>query len=126
MARQDIARRWPAVEPFYEKIHLPIAHVGDGLSFQNITSERRFEESAMQLFVSGEIRNDSAAPLLLPPVKVVAVGADGLVVQEWLIDAPAPQLDPGASAAFSSMIPAPQQAVAEVNLSFVDVDAHGD
>jgi len=95
-------------------------HLGDGLSLQQIRSERRYLEGGMQLVVEGEIHNESKGTRQVPDLQITALGPDGNIMQSWRIDAPAATLDPGASAPFQSAVNTPQGTVTEVNLKFIE------
>lgn len=94
--------------------------VGEGLTLQRISSERRFEAGAMQLVVDGQVRNESDEVLPVPDINVKALGAEKALIQSWRIPAPAATLAAGETAPFHSSIVAPTGAVMEVNLSFIE------
>jgi len=124
-ARDRVVKKWPALERFYYAIGLEIEHPGDGLILQNVRSERKFEDSFTQLVVSGEIRNASSKTRILPAIRATAMGADGSIIQGWQIDAPTVKLSSEAIVPFKSSIKAPESAVVEVTLSFVEMDKDG-
>jgi len=94
--------------------------VGAGLTLDQIRSERRFESGGMQLIVEGQVRNTSSETVTVPDIQARALGPDRSVIQSWRIEAPVATLPPGVSVPFHSSIVAPEGAVAEVNLNFIE------
>lgn len=123
--RENISKKWPAFEGVYYAIGLGVEHPEDGLSFQNVRSERKIEDGYTQLVVYGEIRNDSSKDKVLPAIRAKAIGADGGVMQDWQIDAPAVKLSTNASIPFRSSVKAPDGAVVEVTLMFLEIEKNG-
>ncbi|MDP9127036.1 MAG: zinc-ribbon domain-containing protein [Pseudomonadota bacterium] len=119
-----IAGHWPAAEVFYDAIGFHVYHFGEGLSFVEVRSELRYDGGQTTLSVEGKILNDTTNVQPIPKVKVTALGADGNGLQSWQIDAPAPRLFAGEAVPFKSSIIAPQSAVTEINLSFVEKNEH--
>jgi predicted Zn finger-like uncharacterized protein len=118
--RQDIAQKWPILEPIYEKVGLNIYQHGEGLSFEQVRSEMYFEGGIMKLGVEGKIQNGTRKVQLIPAIVATAIGSGGDVMQSWQIDAPASKVFPGERIKFRSAINAPQGTVAEVKLHFVE------
>lgn len=106
--------------PILKKMGLMSSPVGEGLSLQQIRSERRFEDGGMHLVLDGEIRNDSTETRPVPDIMAKALGPDRNVIESWRIEAPAATLPPGATAPFHSSIVSPQGTVVEINMIFVE------
>ncbi|MGE3623127.1 MAG: DUF3426 domain-containing protein [Bdellovibrionales bacterium] len=118
--RQDIAERWPVLEPLYETVGLHIYHVGEGLSLRQVRSEIRFEGGISNLIVEGEIYNDTAEAQKIPDILAAAIGPDGKTMQSWQIDVSEATVAPGATVPFTSSIRAPESNVTEIALHFVE------
>jgi predicted Zn finger-like uncharacterized protein len=118
--RHEIAETWPRLEPFYEKAGLHIYHYGEDLSFLGVRSELRYDSGRMFLDAEGRIHNSSRDIQQIPPITATAIGVDGKAVQSWHIDPPAATVAPGEDVPFRSSIDAPQDSIAEINLSFVE------
>lgn len=103
-----------------EVIGLTVNHATDGLSLQQVRSERRYIDGGMQLVVEGEVFNRSQVLSPVPDILVTAVGSDGKAIQDWKIDAPTATLAPGDKAPFQSTVAMPPGNVAEISLSFVE------
>ena len=118
--RHEIAEKWPVTEAVYDTLGLPIAHYGEGLSFVGVRSELRYESGKMLLVVEGKIHNGSSKVEEIPAITATALGVDGKTVQSWQIDAPTARVLPEEDVEFHSSIDAPKDAVAEINLNFVE------
>lgn len=94
--------------------------VGEGLVLEQIRSERRFESGGMQLVVEGDVRNTTQEAKKVPDIQAKALGPDKSVIQSWRIEAPVVTLPPNTTAHFYSSIVAPEGAVTELNLSFIE------
>ncbi len=88
------------------------------LSLLDVSSERRFENGAMQLVVDGRILNETAAAQNVPAIDATAIGPDGKTLHHWKIDPPAPAVEANASVTFHSVIATPEGSIAAVNLKF--------
>ena len=119
--RQMAALRWPFLEPYYNALGMGITHGGQGLSLQQIHSERRYEGGSVGLSVEGEIHNDTASDQDVPDILALAIGPDGSVMRSWRIDAPTPKLRPGEVARFETVTRTPPGTVVEVKLSFAEL-----
>lgn len=118
--RQDIAKTWPQMNRFYDAVGLHIYRYGEGLSFQQVRSELRYDSGETQLAVEGKVHNATKNSQVIPDILATAIGSDGATMQSWQIDAPAAKVAPGADVPFHSAINAPSGTVAEINLSFVE------
>jgi predicted Zn finger-like uncharacterized protein len=119
--RQHIARRWVFMEPAYNAVGLYIYYPGDGLEFDQVRSELKYDSGITKLILSGNIKNTTQNNQKVPTIVAEALGADGRVIQSWQIDAPAATLAPGGEASFSSSLDAPRGTVVNVNLNFAEM-----
>jgi hypothetical protein len=118
---QYIAKTWPLTQTAYHAIGLSSSPAqNERLVLQNISSERRYEDGAMQLIVQGEIKNVSKKPQGLPDLNVDAMGPDERIIQSWRIKPSPATLEVDSVLPFTSAILSPEGTVVEVNLSFVE------
>ena len=118
--RQNIAKKWPSLESFYDIIGFHIYRPGEGLKIEHVRSELHYEDGITRLMISGTIVNPTRKTQLIPPLVAAAVGSGGDVMQSWQIDPPAATLDPEGEMPFSSTINTPKGTVVEINLNFVE------
>ncbi|HAX91029.1 MAG TPA: hypothetical protein DCY07_02325 [Rhodospirillaceae bacterium] len=116
-----IAETWPSTKPYYQSIGLGKPAVSELLILQNVTSERRYIDGAMQLVVQGEIHNKSQKTQKIPPINVEALGPDERVIQSWRIPPAKATLSADSFLPFSSSIVSPEGTVTEVNLTFTEM-----
>ena len=119
--RQHIVHQWAFLEPVYNAVGLYIYYPGDGLEFDQVRSELKYDGGITRLFLDGKIKNKTKKNQKVPDIVAQALGPDGLPIQSWQIDAPTATLAPGAETAFSSSINAPKGTVVNVNLNFVEL-----
>jgi predicted Zn finger-like uncharacterized protein len=120
--RQQIAQNRPLIEKLYDSLGLVIYHYGgEGLSFEQVRSELRFDGGIMKLTVEGKIRNTTSFVQEIPDILASAIGPDGKTMQSWQIGAPAFRVFPGESVPFRSSINAPKGTVVDMNLSFIEI-----
>ena len=121
LGRRGIAASWPFMDKFYDAVGLHIYHYGEGLTFEQVRSELRYDGGITELWVEGKIRNGSQNVQDIPNILAAAIGADGKPIQSWQIDAPAIRVFSGEAMPFHSTIKAPEGTVTEINLSFVEM-----
>ncbi len=118
--RQQAAKMWPFTEGVYNKIGLHIYHAGEGLGFEQVRSELRYNGGITQLIIEGGIHNETRNTQQIPDILASAVGPDGKIMQSWQIDAPAARVFAGETLRFRSTINAPRGTVTEINLVFIE------
>jgi predicted Zn finger-like uncharacterized protein len=119
--RQSIARRWAFMETAYNAVGLTIYYPGDGLEFDQVRSELKYDSGITKLILNGNVKNTTQNNQKVPPITAQALGPDGRVIQSWQIDAPTATLAPGDEAPFSSSLNAPKGTVVNVNLNFAEM-----
>jgi len=122
--RQAIAEKWPVVEKLYDYVGLPIYHLGEGLRFVQVRSEKRYEDGETRLIVEGMIVNESGIEQPVPDLKVIALGPDGHQNQSWQARPKASSLGPRKAIAFETSAKAGEGAITEINLSFMGEAQH--
>lgn len=115
-----LIREWPHLQRYYIDLGLAQDPLKDNLEIQNIQSERRYMDGAMQLFVRGEIHSSAKKRQVIPAIVVEALGPDGHVIESWRIEPPQATMAPEETVSFSSSVVSPEETVVEVNLSFVE------
>jgi len=115
-----IIKNWPETQHIYIMLNLAKDPLKDNLVLANITSERRYQDGAMQLVVQGNIQSHARKRQVIPALSVEALGPDGRIIESWRIDPPKGTIDPGTTVPFLSSIISPEGTVVEVNLSFVE------
>jgi len=118
--RQHIAHKWSSMETFYNAIGLYIYYPGDGLEFNDVRSELKYDGGITRLILNGKIINKTKKNQKVPDIMAEALGPDGLAIQSWQINAPTATLAPDEEAVFTSSINAPKGTVVNVNLNFVE------
>ncbi len=119
--RQHIAKRWSSMEPLYNAVGLYIYYPGDGLEFDQVRSELRYDGGITKLILDGKIENKTKKNQKVPDIIAEAIGPDGAVIQSWQIDAPKATLGGEEEVGFSSLINAPKGTVVNVTLNFVEL-----
>jgi len=92
----------------------------DGLEFDQMRSELKYDDGITKLILNGKIKNKSKKSLNVPPIIAEAMGPDGSIIQSWQIDPPKAKLDPEEEAPFSSSINAPKGTVVNVIMNFAE------
>ncbi|MFA5040112.1 MAG: hypothetical protein WC464_00570 [Bdellovibrionales bacterium] len=117
--RQLIVKTLPGLRGSYSAVGLSVLPEWDGLIFDEVKSELKYDSGTMRLFVDGTIRNASDDTKRLPDIKARALGADGSVIQSWLIDAPAEVIEPWGMISFHSDVATPmERTIEDVYLEF--------
>ncbi|MGE4351562.1 MAG: hypothetical protein AB7E52_05165 [Bdellovibrionales bacterium] len=115
-----IIKHWPEAQSFYIEFGLAKDPLKDNLVLQNILSERRYVDGAMQLVITGEIHSHAQNRQVVPAIVIEAIGADEHIIESWRIDPPKATMDPNMTVPFSAMFLSPETTVVDVNLSFVE------
>lgn len=92
----------------------------DGLVFEDIISELRYDSGTMRLFVDGTIRNKSEDRIDMPDIKACALAADRSIIRSWIADGPVDKLEPGETVPFHTEIASSmERTIQDVSLEFV-------
>ena len=121
--REPIVKAIPELRGFYNALHLYIKRSGEGLVFDQVQSDLRYDGGTMWLHIDGVIRNDTSELQLIPNIKARALGPDRHIIQSWWVEAPAATIDAGGQVPFHTQIAAPMQRTIEsVYLEFYAQD----
>lgn len=124
--RQNVVKNHPDLRPLYDGMGLGIPHTGQGLVFDKVSSELRYDSGAMKLSVDGVIHNTTDDIQSIPDIKADARGADQAVIQSWWVDAPAATIPAGGEVPFHTEIGATtQHTIEDVYLEFTPREDKG-
>jgi predicted Zn finger-like uncharacterized protein len=92
----------------------------EGLAFDDVKSELKYDSGTMRLFVDGQIQNMTEERINIPGIRAKALGPDKRIIQNWVVEAPAATLEAGAKISFHTEVASPMEhTIQEVNLEFV-------
>jgi hypothetical protein len=89
-----------------------------GFELRKISSSRGIENGVPQLIIAGEVANLSQAVRAVPKLRIILRDHDGKDLQSVDFTVAALRLQPGASAAFRKIIPAPSLAASKAVVTF--------
>lgn len=117
---RSVIKKHPALAGYYEILGLSEHPEWEGLVFQEVKSELKFDGGGLKLFVDGEIQNNASKTKTLPDIKAHALGVDKSVIQSWWIEAPVATIEAGKKAAFhTNVVVALDRTIADVSLEFL-------
>ena len=117
--RQSIVKTLPGLRGSYNAVGLSVLPEWEGLIFDEVKSELRYDSGTMRLFVEGAIRNASDERKNIPDIRARALAADQSVIQSWLIDAPAATIEPWGMVPFHTDVATPmERTIEDVYLEF--------
>ena len=111
--RQPIVKAIPELRGFYEFLHLHISRSGNGLVFDQVKSELKYDGGTMWLNIDGVIHNTTSELQLIPDIKSRALGPDRHIIQSWWVESPAATIAPGGEVPFHTQVVAPMQRTVE-------------
>ncbi len=125
--RDPIVKAIPELRGLYEFLHLHIARSGNGLVFDQVKSELKYDGGTMWLNIDGVIHNTTTELQLIPDIKSRALGPDRHIIQSWWFQAPAATIAPGGEVPFHTQVVAPMQRTIEsVYLEFYSREEKSD
>ncbi len=120
LARHSIVKAVPALRGSYNAVGLAVVPEWDGLIFDEVKSELKYDSGTMKLYVDGSVRNATEEAKKLPDIKAQALGADKKVIQSWWVDAPAATIEPWGKVGFHTEVATPmEKTIEDVYLEFV-------
>jgi hypothetical protein len=118
--RNAIVKTLPVFRGFYTTFGANVPQKWEGLVFDNVKSELKYDSGTMKLFVDGVISNTTEKTKDIPDIKARALGADGSTIQSWWVDAPAPTIDASGSIPFHTEVATPmERTIEDVYLEFI-------
>lgn len=120
LGRYSIVKAVPALRGSYNAVGLSVLPEWDGLIFDEVKSELKYDSGTMKLFVDGDVRNATEEIKKLPDIKAQALGPDKKVIQSWWVDAPAATIEPWGKVNFHTEVATPmERTIEDVYLEFV-------
>ncbi|MDR3424719.1 MAG: zinc-ribbon domain-containing protein [Alphaproteobacteria bacterium] len=122
--RQPIVKALPALRGFYDSVGLSVPPSWDGLRFDQVKSDLRYDSGTMKLYVDGVIHNTTSEVQLIPDIRAQALGPDQKVIQSWQVDAPAATIAPEGDVPFHTEVAtAMEHTIEDVKLEFYARDS---
>ncbi len=115
LARNRIARAWPAAAHFYQALGIRVRLARARLVIRHVAPVRSGDE----LIVEGEITNTGDTELTVPHLRVALRDAYNNELAAKVIDPPTAQLAPGAVAHFSATFGHPSVHASGVAVTFI-------
>ena len=117
MGSSTVVRLLPATAPVYAALGIPVNV--RGLEFAGVAYEWQIDPRGRPaISIKGEVRNISREARSVPSVVVSFLDQDGLELFDWATPMRLSALQPGASAPFSTLVPAPPESVRKVEIRF--------
>lgn len=114
--RTELVRAYPALAGVYAAIGLPVNVVG--LTFDSPKTVMSYRDGKQVMLITARIRSTSARSVVVPPVLVSLIDANGRGLYEWTVDAKARDMEPGEVLDFSTEVNSPPPGVVTVRLTF--------
>jgi predicted Zn finger-like uncharacterized protein len=122
--RTEIVRQVPDLAGFYQVLGLGVNVIG--LEFRNVRTLRTLRDGDEVLAVDARIVGVSARRMIVPPVVVTLVDANGRPVYEWSVTPDARDLEAGEAVNFSTSLTDPPEGAETVRLTFTNGRARTD
>lgn len=115
--RQTVVRILPGSAAAYAAIGAPVN--SRGLEFTGVDTQWQIDPRGRPvLSITGQVRNVTRQPLVVPSVVFAFLDSDGLELFDWATPVRASALSPGQTVPFTSIVPAPPDAVRNVEIRF--------
>jgi len=125
--RQPIIKAFPSLRLFYSGLGLHVPHSGEGLIFDQVKSEIRYDSGTMKLYIDGVVHNTTPDTQLIPDIRARALGPDRHIIQSWWVEAPAATVSAGGDVPFhTEIVSTMQQTTEDVYLEFYSRDEQSD
>jgi predicted Zn finger-like uncharacterized protein len=118
MMRTEIVRQVPDLAGFYQVLGLGVNVIG--LEFRNVRTLRSLRDGAEVLSVEARIVGVSPRRVIVPPVVVTLLDADGRSVYEWSVTPDARDLEAGEAVNFDTTLTDPPEGADTVRLTFTN------
>jgi hypothetical protein len=127
LERRAIVKVLPKMHVLFDTIGLHVAPEWEGLIFNNVKSELKYDSGMMKLYVDGTVHNSTSEAQLIPSIKARAMGPDKGVIQSWMIEAPAATIESGGDVPFHTEVATSMEhTIEDVYLEFTSQDEKGD
>lgn len=114
--RVQVVERFPAMAGVYEAVGLGVNVVG--LDFTSVTTLRTLRDGKDVLIVSAQIVGLMREPVVVPPVVISLLDADGQGIYEWSVTPSVRDLMAGERATFDTQLVLPPGDAQRVRLTF--------
>lgn len=122
--RTEIVKLAPAMAGVYSAIGLGVNVVG--LEFSDVSTLMSKRGDSDVISVTATIRGVEARRVVVPPVVVSLLDAEGTSIYQWSVMPPAPDVEPGEAVAFSAELAAPPKGATQLRLGFAAGRQHTD
>lgn len=116
--RTAIVRQVPDMAGVYEKLGLAVNVVG--LQFRDVRTLHTLREGKDVLIVNARIFSETGGSVIVPPVIVTLLAANGAALYAWSVTPAGSDLAPGEIIDFETQLTAPPDGAARVKLTFAD------
>jgi predicted Zn finger-like uncharacterized protein len=124
LLRTEIVKLAPAMAGIYSALGLGVNVVG--LEFSDVSTLMSRRGDSDVISVTATIRGVEARRVVVPPVVVSLLDADGASIYQWSVTPPAPDVEPGETVAFSAELAAPPKGATQLRLGFAASRQHPD
>jgi predicted Zn finger-like uncharacterized protein len=122
--RTEIVKLAPAMAGVYSAIGMGVNVVG--LEFSDVSTVMSKRGDSDVISVTAIIRGVEARRVVVPPVVVSLLDAEGTSIYQWSVMPPAPDVEPGEAVAFSAELAAPPKGATQLRLGFATGRQHVD
>jgi predicted Zn finger-like uncharacterized protein len=123
---ENIVKVLPSMGSIFASLGINVDYSSNGLTFEQVKSELRYDSGTMKLYVEGVIHNTTQTQFI-PDIKARALGADKDVIQSWWVDAPAATVSAGSDVPFhTEVVAAMKRTIEDVYLEFHAQGEKGD
>ncbi len=116
--RSEIVRLFPDLAGAYEALGFGVNIIG--LEFRDVTTLVALRGGQNVMQVDGRIYSVAPQAVVVPPVVVTLLDAEGARLYEWSVLPEVRDLEPGEVVDFSAQLTSPPQGAARVRLTFTD------
>ena len=115
--RQAVVRLLPGLAPAFSALGAPVN--ARGLEFSGVDSQWQVDVHGRPvLSLTGQVKNVSREPQGVPTVVFAFLDADGRELFDWATPVALNSLPPGETMPFTTVVPAPPEAVRNVEIRF--------
>ena len=116
--RTEIVRQVPDLAGFYQVLGLGVNVIG--LEFRNMRTLKALRDGVEVVTVNARIVGVSPRRVIVPPVVVTLLDADGRPVYEWSVTPDARDLEAGEAVDFETTLTDPPEGASTVRLTFTN------
>lgn len=124
----NIVTAWPPAAALYQIAGIGVNYQGQDLVVEDLSAElipASSEKGIERLILKGRVVNLTANSVRVPKMLAILRSTNGEEGEQWVIDSPVDQVEPGASFAFTSEYAGVPRGVGSVNLTFAPTISGG-